>query len=139
MSEVGYNATVTGLSSANAFSGYLGIIMIAAVFFILLGLAIHAVSTTKRASKIRKLMEFLGKSCLYFGHGIGCIALVGIPSLAIYWLGSTTASGDTVPLTYMGYALGGFFGIAGIGYVFKTRVIDKLKKKAEVKKHVEHS
>lgn len=78
-------------------------------------------------------------SAHYFGYGIVFIAILAIPSYMMYMLynfavveGNTVVTYET--LKWIGLMTVAFFGIAGVGYVFKKYFVVRLKFRLEEKK-----
>ena len=123
-----YNTTSYGMEGLASINTFAPLIFVVAISAIILGLVIYSLGSIKRFKKIWKLLDFLGKSFMYFGYGCLTLIVVVLPSIFIYWLGQTTVEGDTVPLKWICYILGSYFGIAGLGYLVKKFIVDKFQK-----------
>jgi len=127
------NATI---STGNTVYGVTGIVLIAGAICIILGMLFFWVSTPERFKKPNKFIKFLSDSLYYFGFGCIGLAIVTIPSYLIYLLFNyTVVEGNTGALIDIGkwvlIGIVAFFGIAGFGYIFKKKFVDKLSKRLE--------
>lgn len=84
-----------------------------------------------RYRKFRGFMAFLGRTFMYFGKGLIALSIFGTAYLGILTLGMGMGSGairlDQI-LFWAGAVIGGFFGIAGLGYAFDRFVLNRTDK-----------
>ena len=108
-----------------------GIVLVIASILIIIGILYYWVSSPERFKKPSKVYEFLVDSCYYFSFGLLGIVIVAVPTYLIYFLYNyTVVEGNVGAFFEIGkwllIAVVAFFGIAGIGYAFKKKFIDKL-------------
>jgi hypothetical protein len=124
------NTTViylTGQLGSAGLAGYAPAIIALAAGLLFLGAFVFSSSTLQRFTRLRMFFKWLANSCLYFGFGLCALALITGPGYVIYWLAQQTASGNTIPLKWLLYIIGGYFGIAGLGWLFKKYIVDKIQ------------
>ena len=149
--------SIDGTSSANNlacdnvasfYSIYPPIIMVIAIV-IILGFISYYISTPTRYLKthkyLSKIVEFLDATTYYFAFGLLFFAICGVVAVAVYLLLTVISfageSGAGIEIGKWALILiGAYFGIAGVGYLFKKFIWDKWKKtkeKAEYLKNME--
>jgi len=122
------NAT---MSTGNTIFNIGSMALVIGLITTMIGALFYWVSSPERFKKPSKFIKFLASSCYYFGFGLIGLAIISIPSYLIYFLFNyTVVEGNTGALfeigKWIGIGLVLFFGIAGFGYIFKKRFVDKL-------------
>jgi len=136
------NAT---MSTGNTVFSITGTILVVGTITVILGFLFYWVSSPERFKKPNKLLRFLGTSCYYFGFGSLGLGILAVPSYLIWFLYNyTVVEGNTGPfvdvIKWIPVGLLLFFAIAGFGYLFKKKFIDKLSlrlKEVEYKENLE--
>jgi len=85
---------------------------------------------------LAKIVKFLDTTTYYFAFGLAFLAICAVTVVAVYFLYSlvTFAGESGIGLEVGKWALlivGAYFGIAGVGYLFKKFIWDKYKKTKE--------
>jgi len=121
-----------GATSGTVFNIAGPILAVSAVMIIVLAMSYFA-SSLERFNNLGKVAEFLVDSCYYFAYGLLAIVTIFVPGYLIYLLYNYAVldghAGDMVPmLQWVGILVVLFFAIAGLGYAFKKKLIDKYSK-----------
>jgi hypothetical protein len=121
----------TTMSMGNTVYGITGILLLVIAVCMILGFLFYWVSTPERYKKPNKIIKFLYDSLYYFGYGCAGLVIVAIPTYMIYFMYTyTVVDGNIEGLIFFGQwiliCIAGFFAIAGFGYVFKKKFVDKL-------------
>jgi len=100
----------------------------------------YSVSSAERFSRFGMATKFLIATAYYFGYGVIFIIILAVPSYMIYALYNfAVVEGNTVVtyemLKWIGIATVAFFGIGGLGYIFKKYFVDKLKERLGEKEY----
>jgi len=136
--------TIDGTSPANnlavsnintVYSIYPAMLMVIAVV-IVLGIIGYYVSTPTRYLKthkfLAKIFEFLDTTTYYFAFGLMFFAICGVIAISVYLLLTVITfageSGAGIEIgKWIAICVAGYFGIAGVGYLFKRFLWDKWK------------
>ena len=137
VSESGISNTTSGGNSVRNIGGMFVIIIVAVAILLTLG---YFASSVERYKTLGKAVDFLITSAYYFAYGLLAIAVVAIPSYLVYLLYNYMVLDghaiDIIPtLQLTGIIIIAFFVIAGIGYIFKKKIIDKFMK---IKQEIEY-
>jgi len=132
------------MATGNTVFNMLGTVLVIGAIVTILGLLFYWVSSPERYKKPNKLIKFLASSLYYFGFGLMGVAIVAIPAYLIYFLFNyTIVEGNISAFIEIGkwilFVTVAFFGIAGFGYIFKKKFIDKLlerRKELEYEKNI---
>lgn len=108
----------------------IGIVLVIGVVMSIIGLMFYWVSTPQRYGKPSKILQFLITSTVYFGYGLLSLVIIVVPGYFIWFLWNfTVVEGNVGPfvdvLKLAVIFVVGYFGIAGLGYVFKKYFFDK--------------
>ena len=138
-----YNSTMaySSMSGVSNMSNWFSILSLVAIAAVLLGIMLYGLGDLKRFKRIEKILKMISKSLMYFGYGIGALVFLAIPTGAIYLLATETASGNTFPIKFIGYGIGGYAGISLLGYFVKKKIVDKWKeytKKKGIKERIKN-
>jgi len=132
-----YNTTA---STSNTVFSIVNVVVLIGAVIVAISLASYYVSTPERYKKgnkyISKILEFLDATTYYFGYGLLAIDCIGIPSVLLYlaYRLAVYSSETGVGIEIGKWALiiiVSYFGIAGLGYLFKKKIWDKWKKRKE--------
>lgn len=98
------------------------------------GLMFYSVRSSETFSRFGKAVKFLITTAYYFGYGVIFIIILIVPCFLIYAFYTFAVVEGNVTLTYetlkwLLISTGAFFGIGGIGYVFKKHFVNKLKER----------
>jgi len=127
----------TAYTSNTVFS-IVNVVMVVGAIVVCVGLASWYVSTPERYKKgnkyVRMLIDFLDTTTYYFAYGLLAIVCIGIPTILIYLAYRLAVYSAE---TGVGLEIGKwaiviivlYFGIAGLGYLFKRKIWDKWKKR----------
>jgi len=129
-------------SGANMYSVLLPLLIVGVICFIGT-LMFYSVSSAERFSKFGLVTKIIISTAYYFGYGVIFIVILAVPSYMIYALYNfAVVEGNTVVtyemLKWIVIAMVAFFGIGGLGYIFKTRFVDKLKERISEGKYEEN-
>jgi len=138
------NTTSVISSSGNTVYGITGIVAMVAAILGIISILTYFCYSEKNYDKLSKTAEFLIDSIYYFAFGLLAIAIVFVPGYLVYLLYNYAildGHGGSVLeiLKWVGIIVGAFFGISGIGYVFKKKIVDKyiqLKENKKSKKEI---
>jgi len=139
-----YNVTA---STSNTVFNITGFVLVICSFIAIVGLSFYYVSTPERYKKsnkrIYKILIFLDTTTYYFAFGILAIVCIGIPSILIYVAYRLISySAETGVGTEIGkwvlVAIVAYFGVAGLGYLFKKYLWDKWQKRKKEAKEDEY-
>jgi len=134
MSESSASNLSSTVDATNTVFNIGGMVLVIGAMMAIIGIAYYYVSTPERYRKhnrrIQKLLAFLDTSTYYFGYGLLGIVIIAIPSVLIYFMFNyVVVEGEGGSLLevfkWIGIIVGIYFGIAGIGYVFKNKLWDK--------------
>lgn len=106
-------------------SGDLWFPLLVITIILFAGVIALILSSFSRYKMFRGIFPFLEKSLMYFGKGLLVVAIFGSAYMGIGLLtmGIVTGTIDLIGFLWIvGIFVGGFFGIAGIGYVFDRLV-----------------
>jgi len=83
---------------------------------------------------IRKILDFLDLTTHYFAYGLFAVAIFGTLGLSVYLIYRLTSIPGVGEASsqlglYILLIIGAYFAIAGIGYLFKTKLWDKYKQR----------
>jgi hypothetical protein len=115
---------VTGNIAAGGGSGLWFPLLIVTII-IVAGVIALILSSFSRYKALRGFFGFLEKSLGYFGKGLIVAAIFGAAYMGVELLamGIVTGTIDVIGLLWViGMVIGGFFGTAGLGYVFDKLV-----------------
>lgn len=121
------NMTTSGTAAISSFSSWSGLITLAAIMTITLGILFMALSNISRYKRLIKLFRILGQSLSYFGYGILFIVLLAVPGFIIYYFEKEAINGNTVPIKYLLGIIAIYALISCLGYLFKKYIIDRVK------------
>ena len=158
---VGYLVFVTtvdsidGTSSANnlacdnaatAFSVFPPLLFVIAIVAIF-GIIGFYISTPTRYLKthkfLGKIFDFLDMTTYYFAFGLMFFAICGVIAISLYLLLAViNFAGDSGAGIEIGkwilICVGGYFGIAGVGYLFKKFIWDRWKRTKEKAEYIKN-
>lgn len=112
-------------------ASWFGLVIIIGIATIIVLLFTIALSNITRYKKLRGIIEWFIKTIQYFFFGLGGLGVLAVPTLILFYFGSQASKGNTVPIWITLSIIGGYFIIAGIGYIFKHYIIDRIKKYEE--------
>ena len=131
------NAT---MATGNTVFGITGIALVAGAACLILGFLFFWVSTPERFKKPNKYIKFLSDSLYYFGFGCLGLSIIEVHSYLIYFMynyiiveNNTGAFIDVAK--WIPVVIIVFFAIAGFGYVFKKKFVDKLMRRLDEKEY----
>ena len=133
----------TTMESGATFFNIAGLVVIIGSILVVLTVVSYYVSTPQRykkhSARIEKIIKFLQASTQYFGYGLLCIVILAVPAFLTWFLFQYTVVEGNVGslfevLKWVGILVGLYFGIAGIGYLFKKKIVDKWRKRREENK-----
>jgi len=130
------NLTSSYISSSDSVTGVLLPLLIIGAVCLISTLLFYSVSSSQRFEKIGKSFKFIITTTYYFGYGVIFIIILAVPSYLLYMLYNFAVVEGNVVVTYetlkwLLVAVGAFFGIGGVGYIFKTYFVDKLRLRLE--------
>lgn len=131
MPDVAMNVT-TGLSSMGDAPSWFGIFAIVGITTVVLLLCIIAISSIQQYRRAKGFIAWLIRSFNYFLMGIASIGVLAVPTLAVAYFLNQAHEGNVAPLKWTGVIIGGYFAIAGLGYVCKKFIYDRIKHFEEV-------
>ena len=130
----------TTMSVGNSVYNIIGIVFLLGAACLILGFLFYWVSSPERFKKPNKLIKFLSTSLYYFGFGCLGLTIIAIPAYLAYFMytytiveGNAGAMIDIIKWILIGIVA--FFGIAGFGYVFKKKFVDKLNDRLTEKEY----
>lgn len=140
LSDSSQNNLTTSIDATSTVFNIGGIVLMIGAMLAIIGIVYYYVSTPERYrkynSKLRKIIQFLDTSTYYFGYGLLCLVILAIPSVLTWFLYQFVViegeGGSLLEvLKWIGLIVVLYFGIAGVGYVFKRKLVDKWKKRRE--------
>ena len=127
MPSVVLNSTVVTTTYNSLDAGVFSVIVIIAFACAIILLVLGSFS---RYKKFRGFIGWLGKCFYYFGEGMIVVTFFGSISLVAYLFGKGVEQGtirlDIIAVWAAG-VIGGFFAIAGIGYLFDKIIWKRIK------------
>ena len=119
MPDIGYNATMTGMSTVSSWLPTLGVAIVATIG---IGILLAAMSTNY-FKRFFKLFGYIGRSVFYFIKG----ALTLASGYLIYYLGDLLGkSASQIPLEWIVYGITFYVGCSVLGWIV-TKVWGRLK------------
>lgn len=130
------------MDAGNTVFNVIGIVLVIGVVMSIVGLVFYWVSTPQRYRKPSKILQFLATTTIYFGYGLMSLVIIIVPGYFIWFLWNfTVVEGNTGPfidiLKIVAILIAGYFGIAGLGYVFKKYFFDKWLERRKEKEYPE--
>lgn len=130
------------MSTGNTVFNVIGIVLIIGVVMSIIGLLFYWVSTPQRYKKPSRFLQFIITSTVYFGYGLMSLVIIVVPGYFIWFLWNfTVVEGNVGPfvdvLKIIVIFIAGYFGIAGLGYVFKKYFFDKWIERRKEKEYLE--
>lgn len=131
------------MDSGATFFNIIGLVVMIGSILVVMVVISYYVSTPQRykkhSARIEKIIKFLQASTQYFGYGLLCISICAVPAFLTWFLFQYTVvegnAGSLLEvLKWVGILVGLYFGIAGIGYLFKKKIVDKWRKRKEENK-----
>ena len=113
------NSTI-GVGYGNTAGAWWPLLMIVTAILVI-GVLALVFGSFARYRRFRGFLGFMGKALGYFGNGLMALSIFGAGYAGVFILGMSVEAGtiqlDQI-LIWTGIAIGGFFGIAGLGYAF---------------------
>jgi hypothetical protein len=119
----------SGFAITDAVSGvpsWFSVVASVGIATVLILLLTIALSSFQRYKKIKGFLGWLFSTFNYFLMGVATLGVLSVPTYLFYYFISQARDGNTVPLWITFAIIGGYFAIAGIGYIFKKWVFDKI-------------
>jgi len=115
-------------------------LMIIGVIILVTTILFYTVRSPENFERTNKVFKFLISSAYYFAYGVIFVVILAVPSYLAYLLYNySVVEGNTgtilVMLKWVAILTGVFFGIAGLGYVFKKYFVDRLKERLGEKEY----
>lgn len=119
------NATnmTSSFASMNSLTGGIG--FVAVVTIVLLGLS-YAASSVERYQRLQWLVSSVARLLELAAYGLGGTVVLAMVALPVYYVASQPAATRGEWLTYAGYAVAAFVGLAAFGWVVE-RLVTALK------------
>ena len=118
------------MSLSDAPQSWGGAVMVAGfwclLFACLAGFLAYGLSSFQRYKKCKGFMRWLGNTFGYACYGIITIIFLAIPVGIAYWMYSSAKAGNVMPLWVTGLLIGGYIGIALLGWFTKKVIVDKI-------------
>lgn len=117
-----------GFASTNGLTGVIGAVATAVV--ILLAIS-YASSSLERYERIKALAGFVARLFKLAAFGLGGVVVLGAVTAPAYYVASQPTATRTEWLSYAGYALAAFLGLAAFGWVVERIVAGLRARHAE--------
>jgi MFS family permease len=135
------NSTVS--TTQMAFSVGTTLLTVVIIFGLFIGMW-YIVSSQLRYQRFAKIVEFLAVSLYYFCFGLIALGVALIPIVLAYFTYNYAIEGNNFlslldMMKWVGVAIGAYFGLSLVGYLFKKKILDKRKqrqKEVEIEEEV---
>lgn len=127
--NIAMNVT-NSLNSLNGMSGmdsWFSSMVIVAITSVLILFLVIALSNITRYKKIKGVLSWLLNTVKFFFFGIGGIGVLSVFGLILFYFGNQAKQGNVVPIKITLLIIAGYFVIAGLGYLLKRFVLDRIK------------
>ena len=126
------NSTTSAISTfavaEGGFGSWFSVVASVGIITIIILLFVMALSSYQRYKKMKGILGWLIKTTTYFFIGCAGIVVLALPTYVAYYFINQARDGNVVPIWITLSIIGGYFVIAGLGYLFKRYILDKVKK-----------
>jgi DMSO/TMAO reductase YedYZ heme-binding membrane subunit len=128
LNEIPLNATTSMSTNLEGAPSWFSIFILVGLAAVLIMILTMALSSFQRYKKLKGFLGWLVHTITYFFTGVGGLFAISIPGGIFYYFISQAGKGNTVPLWITFSIIGGYFGVAGLGYLFQHYIINRVKK-----------
>lgn len=137
------NAT-SPLTNTNTVYNIGGIFLLLIIPLIIIMGLVYFSASLEHYNNLTKILDFIGSSMYYFVFGLISILIIIVPGYLIYLLYNYASAPGNIAssiesLKWIVILTLAFFAISSIGYLFKTKIVNKfidIKKEKEIKENI---
>ncbi len=139
MNEVLTNATAVDAiyNGGDAITNIFLCITMVAIALFATTILLHVSASIEKYRRYKRLFTYLAKTLSYAAYGSLTLVIIGIPIVGLYWVGTTAQSnpeGSIEILKWIGIIVGGYIGLALLGYATKNRIWKRIGKFRKIDK-----
>lgn len=130
VTELPINATTSAVSSFTSIIGetpsWFSLFVMVSLAVMVVSVFAMVLSSVANYMKVRVWVKKLLGTVAYFVLGLISLVVIAIPLFLLYYFIIQAQEGNVVPLWVTGSIIAGYIIIAGLGYIVKKYVIDRI-------------